>query len=126
MYGQSREKIAVERRRRKRYRIREGALVFVGRIPAEITDISQDGLGLRFPALEKLRGRELSLDIFFSEQGFYLPAVPGTLVSDIEFSSTAAFSSVRVRRFGIRFGDLSPEQASRLQEFILHNTVAEA
>ncbi len=121
-----REKTAVERRRHKRYRLRDGALAFVGRIPAQITDISQGGMALKFPVLEEPGDVELSLDIFFSEQGFYLPDVPATILSDIEFPVTAPLSAVRVRRLGLRFGELTPDQEERLKTFILHNAVAEA
>jgi hypothetical protein len=115
-----------ERRREKRYRVRRGALAFVGRIPAEITDISLGGMAVKFTALEDVARSELQMDIFFGEQGFYLPGVPGTICSDIEYPITVPLSAVRVRRLGIRFGELTPEQADRLREFILHNAVAEA
>ncbi len=63
-----------------------------------------------------------SLDIFFSGDDFFLENIPSRLVSDIDSLPEAPLSSIRVKRLGIKFGELSDLQRSRLKYFILHNT----
>jgi len=105
-----------ESRRHKRYRACEGALAFLGSVPGTITDISQGGMCVNYVVFGKDPDQVLKLDIFFSEADFYLPGIPGRIVSDV----------VQVRRLGIEFGELSSEQEAGLKYFLLHNTISEA
>ncbi|MBW2328249.1 MAG: PilZ domain-containing protein [Deltaproteobacteria bacterium] len=115
-----------ESRRHKRYRACEGALAFLGSVPGTITDISQGGMCVNYVVFGKDPDQVLKLDIFFSEADFYLPGIPGRIVSDVDCSSEAPFSVVQVRRLGIEFGELSSEQEAGLKYFLLHNTISEA
>ena len=114
-----------DRRRHKRFRVPEGVLAFLGSVPGTITDISQGGMCVNYVVFEKNPDQELKLDIFFSEGDFYLPGIPGRIVSDIDYSSKAPFSAVQVKRLGIQFGELTSEQETGLQHFLLHNTISE-
>jgi len=125
MYEQKIKDAAVDRRRHKRYRVREGALAFLGPIPGTITDISRGGMSVKYVVFEKRPEQTLKLDIFFSEEDFFLPDIPAFLVSDVDYPSEAPFSAVQIKRLGIKFGELSSEQEASLQHFLLHNTVAE-
>jgi PilZ domain len=111
-------------RRHKRFRVREGALAFLGSVPGTITDISQGGMSVNYVVFEKNPDQVLRLDIFFSEDDFYLPDIPGRIVSDIDYPSEVSFSAVQVKRLGIRFGELTSEQETGLKYFILHNTIS--
>lgn len=113
-------------RRHKRFRVPEGALAFLGSVPGTITDISQGGMSVNYVVFEKDPNQVLKLDIFFSEGDFYLPGIPGRIVSDVDYPPEAPFSAVQVKRLGIQFGELTSEQEAGLQYFLLHNTTSEA
>lgn len=115
-----------ERRRHKRFRVKEGALAFLGSAPSTIVDINEYGMGIHYIVFEKEPERHFRLDIFFSADNFYLSGIPSELVSDVRSTSASPFSAIRVQRLGLRFGELNDEQKARLRYFILHNTVAEA
>ena len=66
--------------------------------------------------------QSFSLDIFFAEDDFFLENIPSRLVSDFNSLIEAPLSSIRAKRLGIQFGELSDLQKSRLKYFILHNT----
>ena len=120
------KKAGRENRRHKRFRVREGALAFLGSVPGTITDISQGGISVNYVVFEKDPDQVLKLDIFFSAGDFYLPGIPGRIVSDEDYPSEAPFSAVQVKRLGIQFGELTSEQEASLKYFLLHNTISEA
>ena len=113
-------------RRHKRFRVREGALAFLGSVPGTITDISQGGMSVNYVVFEKYPDQILKLDIFFSEGDFYLPGIPARIISDVEYPPKAPFSAVQVKRLGIQFGELTSEQEAGLKYFLIHNTISEA
>ncbi len=115
----------VERRRHKRYRVKEGALAFLGTVPGSISDISEGGLAVHYVVFENQPGEDLQLDIFFGSADFYLADLPGIKVSEADSSPDTTFSRIRVRRLGVKFGELTREQRSRLEYFIHHNTIGE-
>lgn len=115
-----------ERRSHKRFRVKEGALAFLDTVPGTIVDISEGGMAIHYVVFEKEPERRFRLDIFFAAEDFYLADLPSELVSDIRSQPESQFSAVRVKRLGIRFGELDDDQKARLKYFILHNTIAEA
>lgn len=115
-----------DRRRHKRFRVKEGALAFLDTVPGTIVDISEGGMAIHYVVFEREPERQFRLDIFFAADDFYLADIPSKLVSDVRSQPESQFSAVRVKRLGIRFGELDDEQKARLKYFILHNTVAEA
>ncbi|HHB76717.1 MAG TPA: PilZ domain-containing protein [Desulfobulbus sp.] len=115
----------MERRGRKRFRVKVGALAFLGTVPSTIVDISESGMAINYVVFEKEPARRFLLDIFFSADDFYLADISSALVSDVQFLPESRFSAIRVKRFGLRFCELSEEQKSRIQYFILHNTTCE-
>jgi hypothetical protein len=115
-----------ERRGRKRFRVKVGALAFLGTVPSTIVDISESGMAINYVVFEKEPDRRFRLDIFFAADDFYLPDIPTALVSDVQSLPESRFSAIRVKRLGLRFCELNKEQTARIQYFILHNTIAEA
>ena len=116
-----------ERRSHKRFRVKEGAMAFLGTVPGTIVDISESGMAIHYVVFEREPGRQFRLDIFFADDDFYLSDIPSEIISDTQsLSDSSPFSAVRVQRLGIRFCELNDEQERRLKYFILHNTVAEA
>jgi len=115
-----------ERRSHKRFRVKEGALAFLGNTPGTIVDISEGGIAVHYIVFEKEPERQFRLDIFFGADDFYLADITSELVSDVQSQPESPFSAVRVKRLCLRFVELNEEQKTRLKYFILHNTVAEA
>jgi len=114
-----------ERRGRKRFRVKEGALAFLGTVPGAIVDISRSGMAVNYVLFEREPARRFRLDIFFAADDFYLADIPAALVSEMRFLPESRFSAIREKRLGLRFCELSKEQKSRIQYFILHNTTCE-
>lgn len=125
MYKQNGPGKAVDRRRHKRFRAREGALAFLGSVPGRIVDISRSGMSFLYVVFEKRAAQSLTLDIFFPADDFFLRDIPVFLVSDIDCPARTPFVSVQVKRLGVRFAELSAEQKVSLQHFLAHNTIAE-
>ena len=125
-HSAQKEKRAGERRQHPRYRVRDGALAFLGTTPGTIVDISEQGLAIHYVVLERKPDHRFQLDIFFADDEFYLADLPVEMVSDVSPEPQTLFSSIQVRRLGLKFGRLTDEQRDRLRYFILHNTVAEA
>ncbi len=115
-----------ERRRFPRYRVKEGALAFLGAVPGNIVDISEAGITVHYVMLTSEPVPSDCLDIFYSSDDFYLPDLPSRLVSDMNSLDETPFSALRVKRLGFQFGELTPEQKRKLQEFIKKNTVTAA
>jgi hypothetical protein len=115
----------IERRRHKRFRVKEDGLVFIGKDTGTIMDISRGGLSVHCIPLDKESTLPNQLDIFFAQSRFYLPNLPVFLVDDVQFLPNSIFSSFQIKRLRIKFGSLSNEQQARLDEFITLNTVIE-
>jgi hypothetical protein len=114
-----------ERRRHKRYRVREGALAFLGSIPGKIIDISRGGVSVNYVVFEKGPEQVLKLDIFFPEEDFFLPGIPACVVSEIDSPAKLPFSAVQTKRIGVRFDGLSEKQEAALERYLLQNAIAE-
>lgn len=115
----------IERRRHKRFRVKDDALVFLGKDSGTIWDISKSGLSIHCIALDKKPPLPGQLDIFFAQTRFYLPNLPVSLVDDVQMLPSPIFSSFQMKRLRMEFGTLSNEQQARLDEFITLNTVVE-
>lgn len=115
----------IERRRHKRFRVKDDAFVFLGKETGTIFDISKSGLSVHCIPLNEKSSLPNQLDIFFAQSRFYLPNLPVSLVDDVQFLPNSIFSSFQIIRLRIKFGSLSNEQQARLDEFITLNTVVE-
>lgn len=115
-----------ERRRHKRFRVKDNALVFFGKDTGTILDISQGGLSVHYAALEKKTALPNYLDIFFVYSRFYLPNLPVSLVDEMPILPNPIFNSFQVKRLRMKFGPLSSEQHARLEDFITDNAILES
>ena len=122
-------KISDERRQQKRFIAEEGAfdaLVDQESRLGQIKDISLQGLSFRYiDSHEKLEKAD-ELRIILGRQGLYLDRVPFIKISDFEIESEFRFSTIKMRQIGLKFGELTPQQKLRLDQFIKHHTIGEA
>ncbi|MBM9535964.1 PilZ domain-containing protein [Desulfobulbus alkaliphilus] len=114
-----------ERRRHERFKVRENSVVFFGQETGTILDISAGGLSVHYAVFDKETEIPGSVDIFVAQSHFYLPNIPIVLVEETQVVPRSMFTSLRVRRLGLKFGALSPDQQNRLAEFIAQNTVVD-
>ncbi len=120
------EKSEQERRATKRFRVKEGALAFIGTVPGTIIDISEAGISLNYTVFEQKPEGRFRLDIFFEDDEFALPDIEAEIVADSQTMAESGYIDVPVRRLGLRFCELSDGQQDKLRYFILHNTTSAA
>ncbi|NVM21601.1 MAG: PilZ domain-containing protein [Desulfobacterales bacterium] len=121
----SNRKKLVERRKDKRFQVKEGALAVLRPHPAklgQIIDISRGGLAFTYIAGEGKPTGSFELEIFFSDNGFHLDKIQFETVSDFEIREVP-FSSITMRRCGVRFGELTDNQVSQLEHFLRSYTL---
>ncbi len=62
------------------------------------------------------------LDILLAERGFYLERVPFKIVSDTKIPPEGPDQSIKMRRLGVQFKDISVYQKDRLKYFLQNHT----
>lgn len=119
----------VERRQIKRFKVAEGAfaaLVNHGSRLGQIRDISKRGLSFRYIDSEEEHPDASELKIILGSGGLCMDRVPFKKVADFEIKNEFSFSSIKMRQIGLQFGNLTPEQQVRLNNFIQNHTIGEA
>lgn len=110
-----------EQRKNRRYQLKEGAFAIprvCSRKLWQIMDISKGGLAFQYVANGERTYNSSDLDIASSSASFYLEQVPFKAVSDLEVENGIRWSSLKVRRCGVQFGELTHNQVSLLEDFI--------
>ena len=110
----------VERRKYSRFHVPMGVFLSFDAGDSrlgEIIDISMSGLAYRYLSTEEQPNPARRLNIFLNEHDPYVNDVPFETISDFR-TSRIPFTPVTVRRSGVRFGELSNAQTSRLEHFI--------
>lgn len=118
-----------DRRRKKRYRVREGAfaaLIHHDHRLGQIRDISLVGLSFRYIGAEESLSSGSVLKIILAGSGLMMDDLPYYTVSDYEIDSEHALSSLKVRQMHLAFGELSAQQQNKLDDFILNYAMGEA
>ena len=119
----------IERRQSKRFKVAEGvfaALINHSSKLGQIKDISEKGLSFRYIDSDEGRSEARELKIILSSGGLCLEGIPFKEVTDFEIKSEFSFSSIKMRRIGLEFGKLTPEQQTNLSDFIENHTIGEA
>ena len=126
----------VDRRQYKRYQVPTNSYISLGSNDpglGQIIDISMGGIAFRYMGSEKLPDQS-HLDMFLTEGDLCLSKVPFKTVSDYEIPNTVLCKIVdpiprscrTMRRSGLQFGELMPEQKVQLERFIKDHTLVEA
>ena len=119
----------IDRRQMKRFKVAEGAfaaLINHGNKLGQIKDISEKGLSFRYIDSQDEHSEARELKIVLGSGGLCVDRVPVKKVTDFEIKSEFSFSSIKMRRAGLQFGNLTPEQQTRLNNFIQNHTIGEA
>ena len=122
-----------EKRKFKRYEGKEGHDVFVAVRPAfvrigALKDISLSGLGFKYSITDEhtpLSDKEapVSIDLFVSNNGFYLSNLKCKLAYD-KFEESYSF--MQFRQCGLAFHDPTPQQKEQITHFLEHYTMGSA
>ena len=118
-----------DRRRKTRYTVKEGAyaaLINHSNRLGQIKDISLVGLSFQYIDNQEMFQPDSVLKIILSGSGLFMEDLPYKPVSDYEIDNDYTFSSLKMRQMHIAFGDLSSQQLSQLDDFILNHTMGEA
>jgi len=117
----------IERRKHERFSVSRDVFVALrpdyGKV-GQVIDISLGGLAFAYMANGRSPSRSSELDIFSADRSFSLQRVPFRTTSDFE-SDKIPFSSVRMRRSGLQFGNLASSQKSQLEYLIQNHTNGE-
>jgi len=120
----------VERRKQDRFKVKEGAFVEFHKPPlfqwgkprivktASIIDISIDGLAFQYIDLKMLSLDFYTLSISNITGEIKINEIPFKAISDFAISRVS--SSEFIRRCGIKFEKLTPNQQSQLRRLIQH------
>jgi hypothetical protein len=114
------------KRKYHRYPAKEGVIVAFkphGKILGQMIDISLGGLAFRYIDSEKQPDDADQLIILVAHHNFRLDNVPFRTVSDQAIANTISFSSIKMRRRNVEFGNLSIIQVSAVNDFIMNYTV---
>ena len=112
----------IERRQWKRFKVAEGAFAVLtnhSNTLGQIKDISENGLSFRYIDSQEGRSEARELKIILSSGGLCLEGVPFKEVTDFEIKSEFSSSSIKMRRIGLEFGQLTPNQQMRLRNHFL-------
>ncbi|MGE4403208.1 MAG: PilZ domain-containing protein [Desulfobulbus sp.] len=114
-----------DRRQHVRHKINTEALVFIGKEPGTIIDMSEGGLAVHFVSMKHGTSLPKQLDLFFAEPQTYLPDLPVMVVNEISTPPYSIFSSLFIKRLCLQFCPLSNDQQNRVRQFIQLCSVAD-
>lgn len=120
---------SIERREHRRFYAQDGAFAVLGpsTVLGAIVDISRGGLGIHYESREDSPHGSFLLDILFTYHvpSFYVEGVPVRTVWEENKGDEFSGNSVPIGSGGVKFGDLTSNQASQLEFFMRHYTVGE-
>jgi c-di-GMP-binding flagellar brake protein YcgR len=121
------EKERVERRKHQRFQLPTSAFAglgpYFGKV-GRILDISMGGLAFRYVGLEEPNGATY-IDIFMNDLDFYLRNLQCKTISDFPVV-TDGLTTVTLRRRGVEFVKMKPQQMDALKDFIEEHAIGEA
>jgi len=133
-YNGSEKRIYRDRRKekvkRKHRRFQAKELLFVkfsseqDESIGQLLDISRGGLSFRYFTTEEKLPNYADLGIFSSDGEFNIEKIPIKIISDIETEKTSSGKQT-LRRYGLQFDTLTPDQTSQLDYFLQNYTIGE-
>ncbi len=116
---------AVDRRESTRFLVEGNAIAVLGPLSGglgQVIELSLSGFSFLYDGKEEVPARMERDLTFFGFETICLGLVPMTTVSDMPVQEEGGAT---VRRLGIRFDTLTPEQRAQLQRFIYDNAYIE-
>ena len=108
-------KIFVERRAYRRFYIEGLALNSDASVCAHLIDIGMGGMAFRYVADENAWSTNQEEQGTISGQDFYIENIPLITVAESEL-----FNGIyTIRRHGVKFGTLTPEQRTKIEKLIM-------
>ena len=117
-----------ERRQHKRYQVPNLVVALPKRSSAQIAkiiNISKGGMAVRYLDQSDWLGSASKIDVV-ANSNFFMSSIPIRAVSDFKIDNDISFSIIRERQCCLQFGELSPEQRDKLDEFIVQYTADQA
>jgi hypothetical protein len=117
----------IEQRKHKRFCVQNGTYAMLKYKPAvmgQITNISKDGLAIRYNDGKQQLSDSNVLDIFMTDNSFYIEKLPVKTISDREVTDKHSSSSNKARQRGVQFEGLNPVQLFQLY-YLLQNHTAD-
>ncbi len=118
----------VERRKHKRFKIKKNAVAILKSNPSQpspVINICKGGLAYRhFESSArsiKLNASD-ELTIYLPEEGYYSNKIPFKTISGVTLADDAPIESKVMKRYSIKFGELTPDQTDQLDYFIENYT----
>jgi hypothetical protein len=117
----------VERRKFERFQVSDGGVALVtppgpySTVVGDIMDINMAGLSFRYVSDQTVSEKASELTIASPEHEIYLRNLPIETISDFEMAKMP-FGSMSPRRHSLKFGELTEEQTSHLEHFIMNHT----
>jgi hypothetical protein len=105
-----------EKRRHNRYPASEMTFVVGFNGPAQVTDVSDSGIGVRYKGSEELP-EEMVVDLLNATKSVIIDQIRCRKVRDETVGRVAVFSYISERKLGLEFLDPTPEQLSALELF---------
>jgi len=118
-----------DRRKYIRYKVNKDAFAVIRTSDnklGRIRDVSKGGLSFEYITKGDPAEGLTELDIFTTENDFYLKLLPVQVIMDSTLESEHVFSSLEMRRLAVQFGEMTPIQMSKLDYFLQHHTTAGA
>lgn len=117
-----------ERRKMPRYNAKDGAFAVMTFSPysiklGRIVDISSSGLAFFYESWEEWPQDAHKLDILFGEKGFYIDKLAIETISDVSVPNESPFMATKIRRRGVKFAEMTPEQRAQLDYFLTNLTI---
>ena len=118
-----------ERRQNDRHPVQNGGFVVLH--PRQyfpklgpMIDISLGGLAFQYHLESNIRLTEFTaVDIYFSGEGLCIGNIPVESVWSIDIPQHDPYFNITVKRYGVAFGSLSPDNMIQLNQFIQQYTV---
>jgi len=125
-----RKTIKVEMRKFTRFKVKDLSFALLKTVfyeeLGEIIDISKGGLAFKYLVGENQIKEAVELDIIHAHNSFHIKKLPCKTISDFEIINEIDFSSLKMKRHSIKFGELDNNQISELDYFIKHHTISKA
>ena len=114
--------IEIDKRRFARFELSKGIYAHLDsdiRAIGEVLNVSKGGLAFKYMAEFSSAAKHSKLNVFALGGNLFLRDVPVKTVSDTEMPIEIDFSSIRMRRMGLEFEDMTEDQKAALRELIL-------